>query len=156
MFIRSSSSRRCFTKSSRFRRNIIANNYVSTTQSSQSNDFAVKSEDNLPRESKVVICGGGIMGAAVAYNLAKLGMAADTVILEQGSVAGGSTFSSSGIIGAFKSTLTQVKLAQSSIEMIKELNEKGLETGWKQCGALDLARTRDRLTSFRRMKSASE
>lgn len=36
-----------------------------------------------PAEAKVVICGGGIMGASVAYHLAKLGWAKETVIIEQ-------------------------------------------------------------------------
>lgn len=39
---------------------------------------------DLPSQIKVVICGGGVMGAAVAYHLALLGQGAQTVILEQG------------------------------------------------------------------------
>lgn len=37
-----------------------------------------------PSRTKVVVCGGGVMGASVAYHLAKLGWAADTVLIEQG------------------------------------------------------------------------
>lgn len=40
--------------------------------------------NDLPTESKVVICGGGVMGAAVAYHLALMGQGPNTVILEQG------------------------------------------------------------------------
>lgn len=36
-----------------------------------------------PTDAKVVICGGGIMGAAVAYNLAILGLGPQTVLIEQ-------------------------------------------------------------------------
>lgn len=39
--------------------------------------------DQLPRESQVVICGGGVLGCSVAYHLAKLGWT-DVVVLEQG------------------------------------------------------------------------
>lgn len=39
--------------------------------------------DKLPTDAKVVICGGGIMGAAVAYNLALLGLGPQTVLIEQ-------------------------------------------------------------------------
>lgn len=37
----------------------------------------------LPQQAKVVICGGGVMGAAVAYHLGLLGWGKDTIILEQ-------------------------------------------------------------------------
>lgn len=58
-------------------------------------------------------------------------------------------------MGAFKRTYTQVQLAQQSIELLENLTAHGLPTGWKQCGSLSLARTRDRMTVFRRMKSQS-
>lgn len=70
-------------------------------------------------------------------------------------VGGGSTWHSSGLVGVFKPSLSQVKLTQSSIDLYKELENKGLSTGWKQCGSLNLARTRDRMTVFRRMKAQS-
>jgi hypothetical protein len=36
-----------------------------------------------PRGAKVVVCGGGVMGASVVYNLAKLGWGSETVLIEQ-------------------------------------------------------------------------
>lgn len=36
-----------------------------------------------PKEARVVICGGGIMGSAVAYHLALLGWGPHTVVIEQ-------------------------------------------------------------------------
>ena len=36
-----------------------------------------------PKNARVVICGGGIMGAAVAYHLALAGWGQHTVVLEQ-------------------------------------------------------------------------
>jgi hypothetical protein len=38
----------------------------------------------LPREAKVVVCGGGVMGAAVAYHLAELGWGPQTVLIDKG------------------------------------------------------------------------
>lgn len=38
----------------------------------------------LPKEAKVVVCGGGVMGAAVAYHLAELGWGPQTVLIDQG------------------------------------------------------------------------
>lgn len=43
-----------------------------------------QSNEVLPKKAKVVICGGGVQGAAVAYHLAKLGWGGETVLLEQG------------------------------------------------------------------------
>lgn len=37
-----------------------------------------------PKKSRVVICGGGVMGASVAYHLAQMGWGPHTVLLEQG------------------------------------------------------------------------
>ncbi|XP_066592001.1 pyruvate dehydrogenase phosphatase regulatory subunit, mitochondrial isoform X2 [Prorops nasuta] len=104
---------------------------------------------------QVVICGGGVMGGAVAYHLSLMGFGEKTIILERGRLGGGTAWHGSGLIGAFKPSLAQVKLTQDSIALYKELEEKGLSTGWKQCGSLSLARTRDRMTSFRRMNAQS-
>lgn len=37
----------------------------------------------LPRNARVVICGGGVMGASVAYHLALQGLGTEVVLLEQ-------------------------------------------------------------------------
>lgn len=36
-----------------------------------------------PKDARVVVCGGGVMGAAVAYHLSKLGWGSDTVLIDQ-------------------------------------------------------------------------
>lgn len=37
----------------------------------------------LPKGCKVAICGGGVMGASVAYHLAQLGWGPQTIVIEQ-------------------------------------------------------------------------
>lgn len=39
--------------------------------------------NSLPKHAKTVICGGGVMGAAVAYHLAAKGFGSEVVLLEQ-------------------------------------------------------------------------
>lgn len=67
----------------------------------------------------------------------------------------GMSFLSNGLVGAFKSTYSEVLLAQQTIKLYEELTSKGLKTGWKQCGSLNVARTRDRMAQFRRQKALS-
>lgn len=63
--------------SSRFL-NIAASEVENSTKYSD-----IKSATNPPKTARVVICGAGIMGGAVAYQLAKCGLGPQTVILEQ-------------------------------------------------------------------------
>lgn len=39
--------------------------------------------NGLPRNIDVVICGGGVVGASVAYHLAQMGWGPRTILLEQ-------------------------------------------------------------------------
>jgi len=41
-------------------------------------------EHVLPKEARVVVCGGGVMGGAVAYYLSLLGWGPETVLVESG------------------------------------------------------------------------
>ncbi|XP_035788593.1 pyruvate dehydrogenase phosphatase regulatory subunit, mitochondrial-like [Anopheles albimanus] len=113
------------------------------------------STNTPPKDARVVICGGGIMGAAVAYQLAQRGWGPHTVLIERGRIGEGNPRHFSGLLGELKPSHSQVLLAQTSLELIRDLDAKGLPTGWKKTGSLNLARTRDRLTMFRRMKSQS-
>lgn len=45
---------------------------------------ASEREGTVPSQTRVVICGGGIIGASVAYHLAELGWGKDTVVIEKG------------------------------------------------------------------------
>ena len=56
----------------------------------------------LPSKAKVVICGGGATGAAVAYKLAQRGLGPETVMIDKGEVGGGTTVHASGLVGLLK------------------------------------------------------
>ncbi|XP_074028153.1 pyruvate dehydrogenase phosphatase regulatory subunit, mitochondrial isoform X1 [Leptinotarsa decemlineata] len=133
---------------------LISKYQTALTKSRSSSNLFSKYElstESPPRDARVVICGGGVMGASVAYHLAKIGWGSETVLIEQNRIGGATTWNSSGLVGVFKPSLSQVKLTKSSVNLYKELEKKGLPTGWKQCGSLNLAKTRDRMTVFRRM-----
>lgn len=119
------------------------------------NDIEITSiQSNIPSNSRVVICGGGLMGCSVAYHLALEGFGKHTVLIEKGQIGGGRS-GSSGLVGAYKPSFAQTKLAQQSIALLEKLDKENLETGWRRCGSLNVARSSDRMHQFRRMKSQS-
>ncbi|EDW62674.1 pyruvate dehydrogenase phosphatase regulatory subunit, mitochondrial [Drosophila virilis] len=107
----------------------------------------------VPGQARVVICGGGITGASVAYHLGLQGWGGETLLIEQDGVGGELPWSACGLAGRFEPSYTELKLSEYSIDLIKQLTERGLPTGWRQVGSLNLARSFDRMTSFHRMKS---
>ncbi|XP_066969393.1 pyruvate dehydrogenase phosphatase regulatory subunit, mitochondrial [Macrobrachium rosenbergii] len=109
-----------------------------------------------PKKAKVVICGGGMVGTSVLYHLAELGWGKDAVMLEQGRIGGPSTWRGSGFLGGVKLMRSEMNIIRTTKRLARQLAEAGYDTGWKQCGSLHLARTRDRLTHFRKMKAIAE
>lgn len=57
---------------------------VAQNEPSEESTSSEPAVEKLPEHSKVVICGGGVLGASVAYHLAELGWGPDTIVLEQG------------------------------------------------------------------------
>jgi len=110
----------------------------------------VEAEGELPVRAQVVVVGGGAVGTSVAYHLAKLGVK-DIILLEQGQLSGGTTWHAAGIVGQLRSTASMTTLARYSIDLYSRLeNETGLATGWRQCGALWVARTPERMAHLKR------
>ncbi len=52
----------------------------------------------LPDRARVVIIGGGVGGASIAYHLAQLGER-DVVLVDRNELTSGSTFHSAGLVG---------------------------------------------------------
>ena len=110
----------------------------------------------LPESAKIVICGGGAQGAAIAYKLALRGLGSETVLLDQGVLGGGTTWHSSGLISLLKPSSVETKLTKMSKDLYLELqNKHGYYTGWKQVGSLYVAQTEDRMQYYRRLKTES-
>jgi 4-methylaminobutanoate oxidase (formaldehyde-forming) len=90
------------------------------------------------------------MGCSVAYHLALLGEK-DVVLLEQGRLTSGTTWHAAGLVGQLRNHESMTRLIRYSTDLYARLEgETGLGTGWKQCGSLVVARTRDRLVQLRR------
>lgn len=110
----------------------------------------LNSESLLPKEAEIVICGGGIVGCSVAYHLAKLGWK-DVMLLEQGSLTCGTTWHAAGLLGKLRSSAAETKLSSYSVELYSKLEgDTGVGTGFKRCGGLLLAQSKDRMTFLKR------
>ena len=103
-----------------------------------------------------MIIGGGVIGASVAYHLAALGWT-DLLLLEQGQLSCGTTWHAAGLVGQLRATESGTRLVQYSTELYSRLEaETGQSTGFRRCGGVTVARTRDRLTQLRRTAATAE
>ena len=94
--------------------------------------------------------GGGIVGASVAYHLTELGWR-DVVLLEQGSLSGGTTWHAAGLIGQLRSSSNFTRLIRYSADLYGRLEAlTGQATGWKRCGSVSVARTAERMVQLKR------
>ncbi len=104
----------------------------------------------LPARARVVVVGGGVVGASTAYHLAHLGWT-DVLLLEQGTLSCGTTWHAAGLVGLLRASESGTRLVQHSAQLYQRLEaETGLATGYRACGGLIVARTPDRMTALRR------
>ena len=100
--------------------------------------------------ARVIVVGGGIVGSSIAYHLAKRGCR-DVLLLEQGSLTGGSTWHAAGLVGQLRSSRNVTRMLQESVRLYKALEaETGQPTGWKESGGLRVASTPARMLENRR------
>jgi 4-methylaminobutanoate oxidase (formaldehyde-forming) len=104
----------------------------------------------VPKNSQVVVIGGGIVGCSVAYHLAKLGRN-DVVLLERKEISSGTTWAAAGLVGQLWSNRSLTKLAKYGTQLYARLEEEtGQSTGWKQNGSLRVAQHRERKREYDR------
>ena len=110
----------------------------------------------LPNEARVVIIGGGVIGASVAYHLAQLGWQ-EVVLLERKKLTSGTTWHAAGLMGQLRSSVNLTKLAKYTGELYEGLEqETGLATGYRKNGSISIATTEERLEELRRSASLAK
>jgi glycine cleavage system aminomethyltransferase T/glycine/D-amino acid oxidase-like deaminating enzyme len=113
------------------------------------------SQEAMPSQAEIVIIGGGIVGASLAYHLTKLGKR-DVLLLEQGQLSGGTTWHAAGLVGQLRSQESMTRLIRASTELYAGLEaDTGLATGWKNCGSITVARSEERMTVLRRTAASA-
>jgi sarcosine oxidase subunit beta len=101
----------------------------------------------MPNNSDVIIIGGGIIGAATGYYLAKSGL--KVRLIDKGYLCSGSTGRCIGGIRQQFSAEGSIKLMLESVEHFRNMNEElGTDVYWHSGGYLFLAHTEDKKEAF--------
>ena len=110
----------------------------------------------LPDHAHVVIVGGGVVGASIAYQLTKAGVS-DVVLLERGVLACGTSWHAAGLIMQLRGGHTATDIARYNAEFYPQLEaDTGMATGFKQNGTLAIGRNRDRVHEMNRRASMAK
>jgi glycine cleavage system aminomethyltransferase T/glycine/D-amino acid oxidase-like deaminating enzyme len=98
-----------------------------------------------PARARVVVVGGGIVGASIAYHLTALGVR-DVVVLERGRLTSGTTWHAAGLVAQVRGTHALTDLSRTNAALYASLAaETGVDTGFRPVGALTVARTQGRM-----------
>ena len=103
----------------------------------------------MKSHAKVVVIGGGVVGTAVLFHLARAGWT-DIVLLERDELTSGSTWHAAGGMHTINGDPNVAKLQKYTIELYKEIEElSGQATGVHVTGGVLLAATEARMDWLR-------
>jgi len=103
----------------------------------------------MKTDAEVVIVGAGIMGLAIAYNLAKHHDQRDIVVLDQSYLCGGASGRNGGGVRAQWSSEDNVRLMRESLRICRDFaREHRINTWFRQGGYLFLARSDERANAL--------
>ncbi len=100
----------------------------------------------MATEGRVVVIGGGITGASVAYHLARAGWR-DVLVLEKGELTSGSTHHAAGLVTQFNPSATMMGFRRYSVSLYSELGV------FNAVGSVRIASSADSLADLRRAVS---
>jgi dimethylglycine dehydrogenase len=107
----------------------------------------------MKSHAKVVVIGGGVVGASVLYHLTKAGWK-DVLLIERAELTSGSTWHAAGGMHTVNGDPNVAKLQQYTIELYKEIEAvSGQSCGVHITGGLMLAGTRERLDWLKMAKA---
>ena len=107
----------------------------------------------MKNDVRVVVIGGGVVGASVLYHLTKAGWK-DVLLIERGELTCGSTWHAAGGMHTINGDPNVAKLQQYTINLYKELEQiSGQSCGMHVTGGIMLAGTRERLDWLKMAKA---
>ncbi len=107
---------------------------------------------SFPGRARVVVIGGGVGGASIAYHLAELGET-DVVLVDRGELTSGSTFHSAGLVGQLRADPTLTRMNMYSVDLYRRLQLTEHAPTWVESGGIKLASSAERLQEIRRQVS---
>ena len=110
----------------------------------------------IPKNTKVVVIGGGVIGCSTAYHLAKFGWK-DTILLERDQLASGTTWHAAGLVSQLGPSAAITKIRKYSLELYKNLEKEiDFASGLKLNGALSIATTKSRWQELLRQATTAQ
>ena len=102
----------------------------------------------MKNQARVVVVGGGVVGVATLYQLARMG-GTDVVLLERNELTSGSTWHAAGLLPLFNMSYSVGQVHKHSVALYKELeSETGQAVGFSQVSNIRLATNWDRMDEY--------
>lgn len=110
----------------------------------------------MQKHARVVVVGGGCVGAGILYGLARRGWT-DVALLERTQLTAGSTWHAAGLVPSYTRNFNVGRMIAKTIEIYEGLEaDTSQNVGWHKCGQLRLANSRERLDEFTSYMSVAE
>ena len=104
---------------------------------------------DFPTQARVVIIGGGAVGASCAYHIAKAGW--DVVLLEKNELTAGSTWHAAGNCPSFSTSWAVMNMQRYSLELYRQLaDEVDYPMNYHVTGSIRLGHSKERVQEFER------
>ena len=107
----------------------------------------------LPRDTDILVIGGGIWGWSAAYHLAELGCARQTLVLERNAeIVQETTSQSAGQVGQLRGDAVLANAVGYTLELLAGFRERtGHDPGFVRSGSLHVALCAERAAMFARL-----
>ncbi|OAN77140.1 dimethylglycine dehydrogenase [Sulfitobacter sp. EhC04] len=110
----------------------------------------------FPTTARVVIIGGGVVGASTLYHLARAGWS-DCVLLEKNELTAGSTWHAAGNVPNFAGSWAVMNMQRYAAAMYRTLGEDvGYPMNYHVTGSVRLAHSKERMQEFERVASMGQ
>ncbi|WP_305968729.1 MULTISPECIES: FAD-dependent oxidoreductase [unclassified Mameliella] len=110
---------------------------------------------DFPSQARVVIIGGGAVGASCAYHIARAGW--DCVLLEKNELTAGSTWHAAGNCPSFSTSWAVMNMQRYSLDLYRRLAEEvDYPMNYHVTGSIRLGHSRERMMEFERARSMGQ
>ncbi|MGH7122754.1 MAG: NAD(P)/FAD-dependent oxidoreductase, partial [Stellaceae bacterium] len=107
-------------------------------------------------QARVVVVGGGCVGASVLYALTRRGWT-DVVLLERTQLTAGSTWHAAGLLVLYTRSYSAGRIIKRTIELYEGLEaDTGQAVGFHKCGQLRVANSADQMDEYVSYMSMAE